>query len=121
MLPCRWWRAVWNDLTRTAATARSLPTPSSPSALTTANKDAARLVPPPSSRPTSDHRAGTAVQINRGARHIGAGIGRQEAHQVGIFLRRAHAADGNALADVGDVVFEGDGGLFSLVAVGHLI
>src|SRR5215475_6666120 len=77
---CRWWWAVWNASTRTAATARSLPTPSSPSALTTAHRDAARLVLPPSSRLTADHGAGTAVQMHRGARHRGACIGSQEAH-----------------------------------------
>lgn len=42
MLLCRWWWVVWSDSTRTAATARSLPTPSSPSALTTVNRDKRR-------------------------------------------------------------------------------
>ena len=76
--PCRWWRAVWNASTRTAATARSLPTPSSPSALTTANRDEGVPRPSASSRRTAAHGAGTAVQMYRGACHRGAGIGSRE-------------------------------------------
>ena len=53
-----------------------------------------------------NHRAGTTVKVDRGARDIGTSIGSQEAGQIGVFLCRPHATDWNTLADVSNVLLD---------------